>query len=562
MRYLHQRTPLLASTVLFWSAVAFYPIPGTAAEQSPAWQGVVQPVTPPAVSDKKEAAQAPAGPPQTTASPRPAAASPAQHAAELAAAATGPAPTGATIVPLPARSTATAPLTITASFLGLNRQTAANNGFIFIPPDTILGKSPSQVLEATNSALRLFDTFGRVLATADLNTFFGAPLADTRLFDPKVYYDRNAFQPRTYVVGLQKSSTVSRIWLAISRTPDPVNLTSNWCRYNIDARGEVGTANVSWGDFPALGTGLESLSIAVNNFRFSDTAFRFSRIHVFNKLVASNNGAACPSIPHFIFQPASTPGNFSFFTLQPVQHYSSPSSGAGVTNPAYYLSTVRGTSNLYLVHRIKNVASGAPTYTFATLTSNITYGIPPASPEPGTTLLIDSGDNRVLQVAGIGDTLVGQLTTVCNFTAGTPNESCALTPRVSVFIGSSGQLLASLPENTFSGLGNNIFVHHPGIATNFALQSATTWEFNGTTIPLSSAALIKNVNAGWGFVQTYAPGTCTDLLVDNGQVRSGDYTGAQLDPSGVGFWLAGEQAIPIPAGSTCQWQTRVIRLNP
>ena len=114
------------------------------------------------------------------------------------------------------------------------------------------------------------------------------------------------------------------------------------------------------------------------------------------------------------------------------------------------------------------------------LPSNITYGIPPASPEPGTTLLIDSGDNRVLQVAGIGDTLVGQLTTVCNFTPGTPNESCALTPRVSVFIGSSGQLLASLPENTFSGLGNNIFVHQPGIATNFALQSATTWEFNGT----------------------------------------------------------------------------------
>jgi hypothetical protein len=271
---------------------------------------------PPAVSDKKEAPRGPAGPPQTTASPRPAAVSPQQEAIEQEVARTGPAPTGAVKLPLPAPGTA-APLSITANFLGLNRPTAANNGFVFIPPDTILGKSPTEVLEATNSALRLFDTAGGVLATADLNTFFGAALADTRLFDPKVYYDRNALRPRTYVVGLQKNTAtkVSRLWVAISRTPDPVNLTSNWCRYNLDARSEVGTANESWGDFPALGIGAEAISIGLNNFRFSDTVFRFARIHVLNKLVASNNAVACPTIPYFIFQPASTPGDFRFFTI-------------------------------------------------------------------------------------------------------------------------------------------------------------------------------------------------------------------------------------------------------
>jgi hypothetical protein len=58
--------------------------------------------------------------------------------------------------------------------MALNRQTAANNGFVFIPPDTILGKSLTQFIEATNSAIRFTDTAGGVLATTDLNTFFGA----------------------------------------------------------------------------------------------------------------------------------------------------------------------------------------------------------------------------------------------------------------------------------------------------------------------------------------------------------------------------------------------------
>ena len=50
------------------------------------------------------------------------------------------------------------------------------------------------------------------------------------------------------------------------------------------------------------------------------------------------------------------------------------------------------------------------------------------------------------------------------------------------------------------------------------------------------------------------------LLVDTGLVRSGDFSGAQLDPSLSGFWLAGEQAVLI--GGTCQWQTRAVRLIP
>lgn len=497
--------------------------------------------------------------------PRPGSVSDAEYAAEKAAARTGQAPTGAAVLPIPgdADTSALVPSVVT-NFAGLNRQTGANNGSVFFPPDTIVGKSPTRVIEAVNSAVRLFNTSGGVLATRDLNAFFGASTADGLLFDPKVYYDRNAANPRVYIVALQQrgrgnttaADNVSRLWLAISRASNPTNLTSNWCRYNIDARGEVGLSTESWGDYPGLGAGADSLSISLNNFRFTDDSFRFARVHVLNKLIAANNAGSCPTIPRFIFQPSATAGNFALFTIQPAQHYTSPSSAAGTTNPAYYLSTTRGSASAYHVHRIRNVAGGAPTYTRVTLSSGA-YSIPPDGGQPGTATLIDSGDNRMLQTAGIGNTLVGQFTTGCQFTGGAA-ESCTRTPRVSIGIGGGGVLTASIPENTFAGFGDNIFVHHPSIATDTALRSGATWEFNGPAFRLSSAAMIKSINTGWTGVLTYAAGACS--YTGGGTFRSGDYSGAQLDPSLTGFWLAGEQTALI--GGSCQWQTRIARLNP
>src|SRR6185312_1436015 len=109
----------------------------------------------------------------------------------------------------------------------------ASNGFIFTPPDTSVAKSPTRVLEAVNGALRLSNTSGGTIATVDLNTFFGAAVANGLLFDPKVYFDRNATNQRFYVVALQQNTNpkLSLIWLGVSRITNPSNLSSpNWCR--------------------------------------------------------------------------------------------------------------------------------------------------------------------------------------------------------------------------------------------------------------------------------------------------------------------------------------------
>jgi hypothetical protein len=490
------------------------------------------------------------------------------YAREKAAAERGPAPTGASTVTEPGGPPAApsqAP-TVSSNFAGLTRPSAASHGFVFTPPDTILGKSPNRYLEGTNSALRLFDGSGSTLATADLNTFFGASTASGILFDPKVFYDRNAGRPRMFVVALQEqgdgdtnaANNISRIHLAISRASDPAGLTSaSWCRYNIDGRRNVGTTNVSWADYPEIGVGNDSLSIATNNFRFTDGGFTYAMIHVFNKVTAENNATACPTIPRFDFQPSSTIGNFAHFTIQPAQQYTANSSFTGTTNPAYYMSTTRGSSNAYHVYRVRNVASGSPTLQSVTLTGG-SYGIPPSSPQPSSTVQIDTGDNRMLQVGGIGNNLVGIFTTVCNFTSGTANESCNYAPRMTVGQNASGGLTATLPEDTLAGFGNNIFVHHSSIATNTALASGSNWESSGTGRYLRSNAIGKNVNAGWTGGSAYAPGSCS---LPSSLNRSGDYSGAQLAPTDkTNFVLAGEQAV-VTDGS-CQWRTRIAVLTP
>src|SRR5439155_23279776 len=138
-------------------------------------------------------------------------------------------------------------------------------------------------------------------------------------------------------------------------------------------------------------------------------------------------------------------------------------------NPAYALSTRRGTSNVYHVWRVRNVASG-PTLGQVVLT-NHSYAIPPSSPQPGTAVRLDTGDNRVLAASGIGNQFEGILTSLCAFTPNTPNESCTLAPRVSVGQSGAGGVTAAILENPFTGFGDNLFAHHPSIALNSSLRA-------------------------------------------------------------------------------------------
>jgi hypothetical protein len=563
--------PSIVAAVLLGAGSA-----GAIAPAGPAEIGPEAAASDHAVSAPAAPAAAPSGA-RAVSVPGPAAVDAATYAREKAAAAHGSAPAATAVGTPPAESAAAAPASsIGASFAGLNRPSAASNGFVFNPPDTIVGKSGTHVIEATNSAIRLFSTTGSVLSTLTLSAFMGKTVTDPPddiLFDPKVYFDQLGPNQRFYVVALEvngKGNTstadnVSRIRIAVSRSSDPTTLgSSGWCRYNIDGRQDVGTSNESWADFPMIGAGQDAFTFSVNNFRFDNGNFTHGFIHVWRKDIASNNASSCPTVPRRTFRSTTTVGDFGRFSIQPVQHYSTPSSFTGTTNPVYLVNGRRGSSDEYRIWRIRNVASGSPTIS-SVLLHNGNYVIPPSSPQPSGSIVIDTGDDRVLQGAGRANTFVAIQTTGCQFTGGSI-ESCAKQVRFSVGQNSSGGLTAAGLENLVTGFGDNIFVHHPSIARNSALQVGSVWEFSGSSNSLSSAAMIKAVGQSnnWTGVSTFASGSCSQPDSPGGDsttARSGDYSGAQTDPSDSNsFWLAGERSTTI--SSSCQWDTRVVRLVP
>jgi len=483
------------------------------------------------------------------------------RAIKKAAAESGPATPGVERAKAPAVPSAS---TLT-NFAGLDRISAQNNGFIFVPPDTIVARSPLTVLEGANSAVRLFNSAGGVLSTLNLNSFFLAATSNGLLFDPKVYYDRLSANPRYVAVALQKhgdndtstTNDFSNIHLAISRTANPTNLTTQWCHYHLNAIRFPGTTSASWADYPGLGAGTDKFLITDNQFKFAPPRpFTEAIVRSFNKSVAYNNASACPSIPFATFSGAATAGTGGF-TIQPVQSYTAPSSFTGTVNPAYAVSSVFGTSNGMCVWRVKGLPGvSASTISRVCLSTPITHSIPPGARQPGTSILLDTGDVRTLQAGGMGNVLWGVLSSGCNFTAGTPLESCWIEHRFGVGQSSTGALTAGVLESHFTGFGNNQFVWEPGVAPNSSFGTVNSLQRSATNVFLTALWEAHNVNAAYTSAANIAVGTAPQTYSN----RTGDYTGAQTDPSVLTrAWVAGERAITV--SGVQRWDTRISQVQ-
>jgi hypothetical protein len=431
-----------------------------------------------------------------------------------------------------------------------------------------VGRSPTTVLEGANSAVRLFTSAGGVLATSNLNTFMAVATSNGLLFDPKVYYDRLSSNPRYVVVALQKhgdndtnlANDFSFIHIAIARTPNPSNLTTQWCRYHLNSIRSGGTSNASWADFPGLGAGTDKLLITDNQFKFvPPRPFTEAIVRSFNKNIAYNNATACPSIPFATFGGTATSGTGGF-TVQPVQSYTAPSSFTGTLNPAYLISSVFGTSSGMCVWRVRGLPPSTPsTISRVCLSTPITHSIPPDARQPGTSVLLDTGDVRTLQAGGMANGLWGVLSSACQFTGGTAVESCWIEHRFGVGQNSAGGLTAVILENHFTGFGDNTYAWEPGVAPRPDLGTVNSLQMTSvSTTPRFLSALWEahNVNAGYSSAAFVALGSSVQTYSN----RTGDYTGAQTDPSVLSrVWVAGERAISV-SGSQ-RWDTRISQVQ-
>lgn len=323
------------------------------------------------------------------------------------------------VIALAPRSGAATPV---ASFPGLDYLAGGQK----TPPDVGIARSSDRVLEAVNAALRLFNTDGTIRVTRTTAAFFGIP-ESPGVFDPKIFYDRNS--QRFFLVVLEKvvNGNPQRLFLAVSRSANPAGLNAaQWCRYSMEARTDITTADRAFADYPGLGMGRDVVMVTTNQFVLGgvNQAKGNPLLRVFAKAPLVNNlTGLCPTLPSpAVFRPLALanllPANAQ--TLQPVQHYTLPNAAGGTSG--YLVSARSSPAKGYRVWRLRDGATALPRLEMTEVLGLRNYTKAPNANQPAG-ISLDTGDPRILQAAGVGDSIWAVQTTGCQIAAGN-NEAC------------------------------------------------------------------------------------------------------------------------------------------
>jgi hypothetical protein len=453
---------------------------------------------------------------------------------------------------------------IVRSFAGIDFPTSGSQ-----IPDTSLARSPNRVLEATNGMLRLTGTDGTLKSQMSMDAFFGLSGQAAGTIDPKAFYD-NLGPTKVFVIAVMGKGTPKALHLAVSRKPDPDTLTApaNWCRFMLTHPSIVPQ---TLADYPGLGAGPEHLILTSNHFgpTNSGTLVRLIAKNVLYNITDTTK--PCPltvaSISVLPLLSDSTGANLR--TLQPVQFSTSPGSAGGVTTLGYLVSTVKYGSSEYRVWSLQRNSAGAlvrPLPSRVVQASKLYLEPPPANQPPtfpGATNTVSTGDGRILQAVGSGNTIWFTQTTGCHVIGTSVNDSCANVMQLNVTPG-AGDPLVTFGQQSLLGAGAGVSMWQPAIAMTTTGHVAIVYHQGSTNLPLSLAVAVKRSTTTLFRALPLDQGACSQSGI---ALRSGDYLGAHVDPSGTSFWVAGEKLFdfdpnPDPQRVNCKWATFVKEVRP
>jgi hypothetical protein len=274
----------------------------------------------------------------------------------------------------------------------------ANTQFSLEPPDQGLCVGGGYVVETVNTAIRVRNTGGGIVAGAEpLNQFFGLapefirsdpPVYGDFTSDPRCYYD--APSQRWFLSILQidiDSSTGAfgdhaKQLLAVSTSANP---TGAWTIYSVDTTddGTHGTPSHAlcpcYGDQPLIGADANGFYVSTNEFPIHVAGFNGNMIYAFDKaaLVAGTLANATTFYVQtlaegqaYSLSPTTTPPGAAFAT-----------SGNGTE---YFLSALEftgGLDNRIALWSLTNTASLASTPALqlsVSIVASEVYGLPPA----------------------------------------------------------------------------------------------------------------------------------------------------------------------------------------
>lgn len=406
--------------------------------------------------------------------------------------------------------------TVTA-VTGIGGLTFAESGG-YVPPDTQVAAGSNHVFEAVNLEGRIWlKTLGapEPVSSFTLNSFFNLP-ASALLSDPKIRFDPGSNRWFVVVISYNQSFTSGAWRLAVSTSFDP---TGTFVLYTF------ATSKFAE-DFPAIGINEDKVVLTANAFRAN--SFLGTEFLVLNKADLLAGGA----VRYAFFPPPQ-----GLFTIQPAHSLSSTCSSP-TTCTSFMAAVAYGSATsirIWAVTGVPGVGSGV-SGTTADL-AIATLSIPPDAVQAGTSLLIDTNDNRLLDaVFRDGELWV------------TANSAC--TPGGDATTRACLRFTEILPQGT-PAVAQDFDVGTVGDYYYYAALQLDNLDNLVTVFSKSSAAEFPSVYAG-GQLATAAPDTFqVPVVLKAGEApyglippRWGDYSGAGIDPADqTKVWVAGEYAL-------------------
>ncbi len=432
-------------------------------------------------------------------------------------------------------------------------------------PDPSVARSPNRVLEATNAMLRLTDTNGAMKVEMSMDAFFGLTGIAAGTIDPKVYFD-NLGPTKVFVIAVMGKGTPKGLHLAVSRFTDPNDLLApaSWCRFMLPHPAIVPQSGA---DYPGLGAGLEHLIVTSNHFDSAGAGGTLVRLIAKSVLYNTTQPCALTVASTAVFPLSSDPLRVNLRTLQPVQFAAAPGSAGGVTTLGYLVSAIDYATTGYRLWSLQRNSAGAlvrPLPSRIIQTSKMYLEPPPVNQPPtptGAKSTLSSGDGRILQAVGSGNTIWFAQTTGCNNTGAGVNESCANVMQLNVTPG-AGNPIAAFGLQKMLGAGAGVSLWHPAVAMTTTGHVAVTYLQGSSNLALGIGIAVKRAPVANFRALLPDSGVCSQA---GSQLRTGDYLGAQVDPSGASFWFAGEKLMSFATGpdtSICRWATFVKEVRP
>lgn len=470
-------------------------------------------------------------------------------------------------------------------FNGLDHfdQRNADNGnqFSTEPPDQGMGVNATQVFEAVNDALAVYDRSGNLLAgPTAINKFFGLPSEIIRpsgpfgpfLSDPRIIFDHDTQRWFLTVLEIDTNSSTgaflnaSHILIAVSQSADA---TGAFFLFSIDVTDPSFGACPCLGDQPLLGENEDGLFLSTNQFSFSTGSFQTALLLATDKHRLALNSPG----PLVAFQGLTLAESLAFSVHPANGENTAASAPNGGTE--YFLSSLdfTGTADDRIaVWAMTNTASllgNTPTLTLNNVVIQTEiYGQPPSAtqksgPTPlGTSLgepleLLDTDDDRMNEVFFSQGKLFGAVNTIIVGPTA-PRAGIAwfeIKPSTTIF-----PLTAKVVHQGYVAVDHEN-VMYPSIAINSKGQGVMGFSLSGPDFFPSFAYMVLNTSGAGAKIHLVAPGFAPEdgfsgyvAFGGNGVARWGDYGFAAVAPDGD-VWCAGEYIPNRPRTQLANWGT-------